>query len=93
LPAAPGNLAAAAQSATQIKLTWTDNSTNETQFKIERCQGSVCSNFTQIRTAGANSTTYTDSNLRSKTAYRYRVYASNKGGNSAYSNSAGAITN
>ncbi|WP_020564362.1 fibronectin type III domain-containing protein [Methylosarcina fibrata] len=92
LPAAPSNLTATAQSTTQIKLTWTDNATNETQFKIERCQGSTCSNFVQIKAVGANSTNYTDSNLRSKTAYRYRVRASNNSGNSAYSNSAGATT-
>ena len=30
------NLAAAAYSTTQIDLTWTDNSTNETNFRIER---------------------------------------------------------
>ncbi|MBN1671114.1 MAG: CotH kinase family protein, partial [Kiritimatiellae bacterium] len=36
VPAAPGNLAAAAQSATSIRLTWTDNSSDETGFKIDR---------------------------------------------------------
>src|SRR5439155_17878484 len=35
-PAAPTNLAAAALSATSVKLTWTDNSTTETGFKILR---------------------------------------------------------
>lgn len=92
LPAAPSNLTATAQSTTQIKLAWTDNASNETQFKIERCQGSTCSNFVQIKTVSANTTTNTDSNLRSKTTYRYRVRASKSGGNSAYSNTVSATT-
>jgi PKD repeat protein len=38
-PAAPSNLAATAVSSTRVDLTWTDNSTNETGFKIERATG------------------------------------------------------
>jgi tripartite motif-containing protein 71 len=92
LPAAPSNLAATALSGSQIQLTWTDNANNETQFKIERCQGSSCSNFVQVRMVSANSTTYSDSRLRSRTTYRYRVRASNNGGNSAYSDVVSATT-
>ncbi|MGZ8189407.1 MAG: fibronectin type III domain-containing protein [Methylosarcina sp.] len=92
LPAAPSNLAAAALSGSQIQLTWTDNANNETQFKIERCQGSNCSNFVQVRMVSANSTTYRDNRLRSRTTYRYRVRASNNGGNSAYSDVVSATT-
>ena len=39
-PAAPSALAATALSTTQINLTWSDNSANETGFKIERKTGS-----------------------------------------------------
>src|SRR6185437_13689060 len=52
-PAAPLNLAASAISATRIDLTWTDNSSNEDGFKIERCQGSACSNFSEIAQVGS----------------------------------------
>ena len=36
VPLAPTNLVGNATSTTEINLSWTDNSTNETGFKIER---------------------------------------------------------
>jgi hypothetical protein len=36
IPAAPTNLTATAASSSQINLSWTDNSNNETGFKVER---------------------------------------------------------
>jgi hypothetical protein len=94
-PAAPTNLVATATSNNQINLTWTDNATtpnNESGFKIERCQGSGCTNFAQIATVGENATSYSNSGLASSTTYRYRVVAYNTGGDSAYSNEASATT-
>jgi C1A family cysteine protease/predicted secreted protein len=92
LPAAPTNLTATAVSRSQINLTWMDNSSNETGFKIERCKGSTCTNFSQIATAGANVAAYSNTGLSSNTTYRYRVRAYNASGNSAYSNIAAATT-
>jgi subtilisin family serine protease len=92
LPAAPTNLVAVVVSRSQINLTWTDNATNETGFKIERCKGATCTNFTQIGTVGANITGYSSTGLSANTAYRYRVRAYNVSGNSAYSNIASATT-
>ncbi len=86
LPAAPSNLVATAASASQINLTWTDNSTNETGFKIERCLALNCTNFAQIATIGANVRTYSDTGLLRGRRYRYLVRAYNAVGNSAYSN-------
>ena len=92
LPAAPTNLAATAVSKSQINLTWTDNATNETGFRIERCKGSTCTNFAQIAAVGANVTSYSNTKLNANTTYRYRVYAYNASGNSGYSNIVAATT-
>ncbi|TMQ30281.1 MAG: hypothetical protein E6K70_24420, partial [Planctomycetota bacterium] len=88
LPAAPSKLAVAAVSGTQINLKWTDNSTNETGYTIQRSTDGT--NFTTIATAGPATNKYMDSGLNSGTAYYYRVSAYNAGGTSAYSNTASA---
>jgi len=90
VPAAPSNLTATAASATQINLSWTDNSTNETAFLVERSTDGV--NFTQIASLAAGTASYSDTGLASGTHYTYRVRASNAAGNSAYSNTAAATT-
>jgi titin len=91
-PAAPLNLAATAVSSTGIDLTWTDNSSNEDGFKIERCQGSGCTNFAQIDQVGSGIVNYSNTGLATGTNYSYRVRAYNVGGDSSYSNSASATT-
>jgi hypothetical protein len=92
LPSAPTNLTATAVSKTQINLSWADNSSDETGFKIERCQGLGCTNFAQIATVGPNVKTYKNTGLRKSTAYTYRVRSYNGNGNSAYSNTASVQT-
>ena len=91
-PAAPSNLAAAAVSSSQINLTWTDSDSTEIGFKIERCTGADCSDFTQIATVGANVTSYSNTGLTASTSYSYRVRAYNTAGDSDYSNPASAVT-
>ncbi len=73
--------------ATQLTLTWTDNSTNEDGFSIERKIGPT-GTFAQIATIGANATSYIDSTVASATTYCYRLLAFNVAGNSAYSSEA-----
>jgi autotransporter-associated beta strand protein len=89
-PAAPGGLTATAVSASQINLAWTDNSTNENNFLIERSPDNT--NFTQTASVAAGVTNYPDTALSASTTYYYRVRASNAGGNSAYSGVASATT-
>ncbi len=89
-PAAPSNLVATAASCSQINLTWADNSTDETQFNIERGTDGV--NFSQIATVGANVTSYSNTGLTASTTYYYRVRAYNSGGYSGYTNTANAAT-
>lgn len=91
-PAAPSGLSADPVGQTQINLAWTDNADNEDGFKIERCTGAGCTDFGQIATVGANTTSYNNTGLSSGTTYSYRVRANNAGGDSDYSNTATATT-
>jgi hypothetical protein len=92
-PAAPGNLQAAATSSSSIHLTWDDNSSNETGFRVERRASSEI-NFTVIAgSLAAGTTSYTSNGLNYNTAYYYRVVAYNTFGISSYSGEATATTN
>lgn len=88
-PNAPGGLAATAAGTSQVDLAWSDNSGNETGFTIERDAGG---GFAQIAQVGANTTNYSDTGLTCESSYSYRVYASNCGGDSGFSNTASATT-
>ncbi|MDM8564603.1 cadherin-like domain-containing protein [Candidatus Halobeggiatoa sp. HSG11] len=74
-PIPPTDFNATAISQTQINLSWTDNSNDETGFKIER-DGVV------IQTTEANITSYNDTGLTCGTTYNYSVKASNATGDS-----------
>ena len=91
VPSAPSGLAATAIAAGQINLTWTDNSNNETQFKIERKTGAG-GTYAQIAMPGANSTSHSDITVSANTTYYYRVRANNAAGDSPFSNEANATT-
>jgi uncharacterized protein (TIGR02145 family) len=84
VPVAPSKLIGAVVSSFQINLSWTDNSSNETGFKIERRTNST--NYTTIGNTNANVTTYLDGGLSPITNYVYRVYSYNSAGISNYSN-------
>ncbi|MDZ7367935.1 MAG: fibronectin type III domain-containing protein [candidate division KSB1 bacterium] len=90
-PAAPSALTATPVSQIRINLAWTDNSNNETAFKVERKTGAA-GTYAEIGTVAANVQVYADSNLTANTAYFYRVRGLNTGGFSDYSNEANATT-
>jgi hypothetical protein len=75
--------------ADSLRLKWTDVSTNETGFKIERMAAN--GNYVQIATVPANVQTYTDTGLTAGRTYCYRVRAFNASGASFPSN-AGCTT-
>ena len=91
VPVAPSNLTAVAASSNQIDLTWTDNSNNESGFRIERSPNES-SDWIQITTVGANVTRHSNSGLPDETTYYYRVRAYNSHGSSGYSNTDSATT-
>ncbi|WP_396167510.1 FISUMP domain-containing protein [Flavobacterium sp.] len=91
VPVSPTNLAGTVISTTQINLSWTDNSTNETGFKIERKTGS--GTYAVVGTVNADVLTYNDLGLTPNTTYTYRIYSYNAAGNSpTYSNEVTLIT-
>ncbi|MCC7390928.1 fibronectin type III domain-containing protein, partial [Candidatus Sumerlaeota bacterium] len=90
-PAAPSGLSATAASQTQINLSWTDNSSNETGFIIARSTTSG-GPYTDIFTTAANATSYSNTGLTANTTYYYVVRATNTGGSSANSAQASATT-
>ncbi len=83
LPSAPSSLLATA-SGTNIDLVWTDNSSNETNFNIERGTDGV--NFIHLATTTLNTTSYSDSSVVGGTTYYYRVNSYRAIGYSSYSN-------
>jgi hypothetical protein len=91
IPIDPSGLLAAPVSATQVRLTWTDNSYNEDGFKIERKTGAGGA-WAQVGIAAAEATTADDGGLTESTTYFYRIRAFNNAGDSGYSNEAQATT-
>lgn len=89
-PIAPDDLAAARIDAGRVDLTWNDNSTDETGFRIERKTGA--GSWSEIATVGAGAETYSDTTVSAANVYTYRVRSYNAVGNSPYSNEATAPT-
>jgi hypothetical protein len=95
VPIAPSWLRVDPVSQTELKLTWQDNSTNESSFKVERKEG-CCGPWTQLTNAPANTTgtaTYQSTGLKCGTSYAYRVWAFNCAGESGKTNEAAKSTN
>ena len=78
LPNSPTGLIAVALSDSEIELSWTDTSDNESAFEIER-DGQILAG-----TAPAEATTYNDTGLAASTEYTYRVRARNSTGPSEF---------
>ena len=95
-PSAPGTLTATAASSAEIDLSWgaaTDN-VGIANYQIWRCQGTGCSNFSQVGTTSNGTTTsYQDTGLSASTSYSYEVRAVDTSTNPGpYSNIASATT-
>jgi hypothetical protein len=74
--AAPTDVTATATSANLVNLHWTDQSTGEDGFRIERATGSS-STFSVVGTASENAASYGDATTAPSTSYTYRVVAYN----------------
>jgi len=91
-PAAPDGLTATAVSSSGIDLSWSDNSDNESSFKIERSDDTDPLTYTPLDTVNEDVNVYPDTGLAALTTYWYRVSAFNDDGESAYSNEVSATT-
>jgi hypothetical protein len=92
-PAAPSNLAAIAPTDARIELSWTDNSPVEDGFRIERCEGDGCADFSYVTGLDSNVTSYAHVGFSvPSTSYRYRIQSVNAEGLSAFSNIAEVTT-
>ena len=89
-PNTPSNLVATPISSSRIDLSWQDNSSDETGFKIERKTGT--GSYSQITTVGAGVTSYSNTYLSASTTYYYRVRAYKATLNSGYCEEASATT-
>lgn len=74
----PSGLTATLQPGYKVGLSWSDNATNETGYRIESSLDAVT--FLPRATVGANVTSYTDSSLSTGTSFVYRVRAVNATG-------------
>ena len=91
IPTAPSGLVLTAKSSTQIDVQWTDNSSDELAFRVERAfsnagpfsPGTGPGAFSFYKNVGSNITTYSDTGLSPNTTYYYRVSAGNTAGYSA----------
>jgi hypothetical protein len=78
---APTELSAAPLTTTSVRLSWTDESDNETGFKIERAD-EFGDGWAVVGTTAAGVTTYDDTGLTEDKKYSYKVMATNISGDS-----------
>ena len=90
VPSAPTNLSASSSTRGRINLTWINTATDATSITVERCSGSSCTGFVAVAQLAATATSWTDTRVKSRSTYSYRVSASNAVGKSSYSNIASA---
>jgi predicted phage tail protein len=85
-PAAPSNLAVVALDPNNIKLTWTDNSSDELGFDLEEKDNVSHPDFILFARIMKDITVYYQGNLSPGKTYTFRIRATNAYGESGFSN-------
>ncbi len=91
-PAAPRGLSAVTVSADAVDLRWTDESSNESGFMLQRSTSADFSTDLESFTLAADATGYLDMGVSAATTYHYRLRAFNTPGPSVFSDSAAPAT-
>jgi hypothetical protein len=89
IPVAPTSLVLASKTSSTVQMAWTDNSSNENGFSIER---QISGTWTQIGWVPDNVQEYGVTGLTANTAYNFRVLAFNGYGNSGTTNELNVTT-
>ncbi|HUR32691.1 MAG TPA: fibronectin type III domain-containing protein, partial [Vicinamibacterales bacterium] len=81
-PGAPANVVLTAVAGPGMTLNWTDTSTNESGFTIQRSTDGVA--YSAVTNVGANVITYTNTPVTASTNYYYRIRSFNNAGTSVW---------
>ncbi|HEY7767591.1 S8 family serine peptidase [Longimicrobium sp.] len=95
VPASPTGVAGTPLSATQVQVSWTDASSNETSFNVSRRMLNLDGTWAPAQNLGspaANATSFADSAATGGKTYRYYVRACNAAGCSAWGISGNVVT-
>lgn len=80
-PSAPTNLIATSTNSQSVAISWADTATDESGFRIERSTDGQ--SYQSLTNLPPNSASFLDVSVQPGTTYRYRVVASNQGGDSS----------
>ena len=89
-PAPASNLTVVSTTSSDVVLAWTDNSTDEEGFAVERSTSG--GPFAEIGRVAANVTGYQDLTIAADSSYTYRIRSFGAGGEAAPSNEASTTT-
>jgi hypothetical protein len=90
-PAPPSSLTASVVSSSRIDLAWSDNSSDEAGFKVERSQDGGAT-WSELAAVARDVTSYRATGLAPGVGYQFRVRSFNAAGDSVPSGVAGAAT-
>jgi hypothetical protein len=90
-PSAPSGISIGSATVSALTASWTDNSSNETGFELERSANGT-TGWANVNTTAADATSYQNTGLTDGTTYYYRVRAASAAGYSPYSDVASGAT-
>ncbi len=90
-PQTPTGLRVAQAGSGALRISWTDASSNEDGFRLERAT-SATGPFSPVVETGSDATGHTNSDLATSTFYYYRVRAFNENGTSGWSPVSSGVT-